>query len=163
MNRTTEGWRGDCIFLITDNSSTMDKLMDTPEEHYVLIVDDDPDICEALGDLLEGQGYRTQRTGTGFASLALLKERRFAAVILNVGLPDIDGLSVLRMMREQVPGLQVIILTGSDSNQIRRDSIRLGAFAFLAKPWDRQELKRTVARAVRSLHSASSGASEVCR
>ena len=137
--------------------------MDTPEEHYVLIVDDDPDICEALGDLLEGQGYRTQRTGTGFAGLALLKERRFAAVILNVGLPDIDGLSVLRMMREQVPGLQVIILTGSDSNQIRRDSIRFGAFAFFAKPWDRQELKRTVARAVRSLHSASSDASEVCR
>jgi FixJ family two-component response regulator len=67
------------------------------------------------------------------------------------------------MMREQVPGLQVIILTGSDSNQIRRDSIRLGAFAFLGKPWDRQELKTTVARAVRLLHSASSGASEVCR
>jgi DNA-binding NtrC family response regulator len=131
------------------------------EEEYILIVDDDPDICEALGDLLEGQGYRTQRAGTGAASLALLRERRFAAVILNVGLPDIDGLSVLRMMQERVPALPVIILTGSDSNHIRRDALQFGAFAFLPKPWDRQELKRTVARAVRSLQPTSFGRSEI--
>ena len=131
------------------------------EEEHVLIVDDDPDICETLGDLLEGQGYRTQRAGTGAGSLALLRERRFAAVILNVGLPDIDGLSVLRMMQERAPGLPVVILTGSDSNQIRRDALRFGAFAFLTKPWDRHELKRIVARAVRSLQSASSGRSEI--
>jgi len=135
----------------------MDALM---EKETVLIVDDDPDICEALGDLLEGQGYGTRRAGTAAASLALLRERRFAAVILNVGLPDIDGLSVLRMMQERVPGLPVIILTGSDSTQIRRDSFRFGAFAFLAKPWDRLELKKTVAHAVRS-RQCTSGRSEI--
>jgi DNA-binding NtrC family response regulator len=115
---------------------------------HVLIVDDDPDICEALGDFLEGQGYRTRRCGTGTAGLTLLAERRFAAVILNIGLPDINGLSVLRTMQKRIPGLPVIMLTGSDSNDIRRDSIRLGAFAFLVKPWDRQQLKHIVAQAV---------------
>jgi len=115
---------------------------------YVLIIDDDPDICEALADFLEAQGYRTGRCGTGAAGLTLLAERRFATVILNIGLPDINGLSMLRMIQETMPGLPVIILTGSDSNEVRRDSIRFGAFAFLVKPWDRRELKNIVARAV---------------
>jgi DNA-binding response OmpR family regulator len=128
---------------------------------YVLIVDDDPDICEALADFLEGQGYRTRRCGTGAAGLALLAERRFAAVILNIGLPDINGLSVLRIMQQTMPGLPVIILTGSDSNDVRRDSIRLGAFAFLVKPWDRRELKNVVARAVRAVEATGAARDQV--
>ena len=136
--------------------------METFVQHeHILIVDDDPDICEALGDFLEGQGYRTRRCGTGAAGLAQLTERRFAAVILNIGLPDINGLPVLRQMQEQVPGLPVIILTGSDSHEVRRDSIRFGAFAFLVKPWDRQELKNIVARAVRPVQVGSAGGGHV--
>jgi DNA-binding response OmpR family regulator len=142
----------------------MDNGMETPVEvEHVLIVDDDPDICEALGDFLEGQGYRTRRCGTGAAGLALLAERRFAAVILNIGLPDINGLLVLRMLQKRMPGLPVIILTGSDSDDVRRDSIRYGAFAFLIKPWNRQELKHIVARAVRTVEAISAVQGAVAR
>ena len=127
----------------------------------VLIVDDDPDICEALADFLEGQGYRTQRCGTGAAGLALLAERRFAVVILNIGLPDVNGLTVLRIIQKTMPGLPVIILTGSDSNDVRRDSIRLGAFAFLVKPWDRRELKNIMARAIRAVEAPGAARDKV--
>jgi DNA-binding response OmpR family regulator len=114
---------------------------------WILIVDDDPDICIALTDLLEHEGYHVVSVGTGTEAIAKAESRAFGAVILDLGLPDLDGFSVLRALANVDPRLSVIILTALGSEQKRLAGLQQ-AFAYLTKPYDREELKATVARAV---------------
>lgn len=77
----------------------------------ILIVDDEPDITCALHDLLEHKGYRTDVVSTGGAAIAVVQQRHYGAVLLDVGLPDIHGLIVLKRLQEIDPKLPVIIIT----------------------------------------------------
>ena len=77
----------------------------------VLIVDDDSDIRQALGDMLHAEGYRIHAVASGREAIAQASEVFYGAVLLDIGLPDLDGHAVLRSMRELDPALPVIILT----------------------------------------------------
>ncbi len=114
----------------------------------VLIVDDDPDICEALRDFLEHEGYDVQTVGTGTEGIAEAQQRRYGAVVLDLGLPDVDGLAVLKVLQELDSKLPVIILTAFTTEEKTIGSLRQGAFAYLTKPYNRDELKATLHRAV---------------
>ncbi len=114
----------------------------------ILIVDDDPDICEALKDLLEFEGYPVQLVDSGAEAIADVKEHRYLAVVLDLGLPDLDGISVLEALVALDPNLPVIILTANTTGEKKSAAFRLGAFAYLTKPYDHDELKGTLRRAV---------------
>ncbi len=113
----------------------------------ILIVDDDPDIRQALTDLLESQGYTVHSVGTGWAALARVKMVKFAAVLLDLQLPDQDGREVLQLLKERDQSLPVIILTASDGQDDRMVLLRREAFALLQKPYAREELLAVLSRA----------------
>ena len=69
----------------------------------ILLVDDDPDIRESLTDLLEYHGYRVDSVSTGAQAIEKANGDRFSAVILDLGLPDADGIAVLRVLQETSP------------------------------------------------------------
>lgn len=116
----------------------------------ILIVDDDADICIALIDLLTEEGHRVETVETGSAALRLLQRLSTDVVILDVGLPDMDGLTVLQAIRERHPHLPVILLTVHNTLERSHGPMDLqGAFAYLIKPYDREELKATVRKALR--------------
>ncbi len=117
-------------------------------EATVLIVDDDADICRALSDLLEHEGYQVHYVGTGTEAITKAKATRFAAVILDLGLPDIDGASVLQALTDLDPHLPVIILTAFTAEEKTIALLRQGAYAYLTKPYAKEQLKATLARAV---------------
>lgn len=114
----------------------------------ILIVDDDPDIRESLGDLLVSEGYRVDAVAQGSDAVQHLKGRQYSAAVLDMGLPDLDGLSVLRVMMELDPHLPVIVLTGDATTDNRITSLVRGAFAHLTKPYHTHELKAILKRAV---------------
>ncbi|HSE59093.1 MAG TPA: PAS domain S-box protein [Nitrospiraceae bacterium] len=114
----------------------------------VLIVDDDPDIAAGLLDLLEHDGYEVQSVSTGREAIARVSERSFAAVLLDLGLPDCDGSEVLAAILSVVPTLPVIVLTAYSTLERSVASLGHGAFAFLAKPYNREELRSVLRRAV---------------
>ncbi len=114
----------------------------------VLIVDDDLDIRQALSDFLEHEGYHVQVAGTGAEAIAQVKQHHFGAVVLDIGLPDLDGLSVLKVIQEVDPKLPVIILTAFTTKEKTIGALGQGAFAYLTKPYNRDELKATLRRAV---------------
>ncbi len=113
----------------------------------ILIVDDDPDIRQALTDLLESQGYTVHSVGTGWAALARVKMVKFAAVLLDLQLPDQDGREVLLLLKERDQSLPVIILTASDWQDDRMVLLRREAFALLQKPYAREKLLAVLSRA----------------
>lgn len=114
----------------------------------ILVIDDDPDIRESLGDMLSHEGYQVQTAQTGSTALQLVKTEHYAAALLDIQLPDIDGLSVLKVMMELDPDLPIIIVTGNATMENTVGSLTKGAFAYLTKPYNSQELKAVVRRAV---------------
>ena len=118
----------------------------------ILIVDDDPDISLVLHDLLEHAGYRVQVAGTGAEALARARADSFAAVLLDLMLPDMDGLSVLTLLKQIDPVLPVIMLTAFVEVAKKHGSLTEGAFGYLTKPYDGEELKALIQRAVGVKH-----------
>lgn len=123
--------------------------MTTVTSNYtVLVVDDDPDIVLALQDFLDHDGYHVSVAGTCADALLQARTHQYNAVLLDLGLPDGDGSSVLRTLQEQQPQLPVIILTAFTSTDRTVGSLTQGAFAYLTKPYNRDELRAVLARAV---------------
>ncbi len=114
----------------------------------VLIVDDDLDLCEALGDLLEHEGYRVHAVGQGAEAIQQAKHVMYGAVLLDLRLPDLDGQAVLKALTELDPTLPVIVLTGFPTTENTVRSLVKGAFACLTKPYNPDVVKATLRRAV---------------
>ncbi|MEY4705684.1 MAG: hypothetical protein RL042_1889 [Nitrospirota bacterium] len=114
----------------------------------ILIVDDEPDICLALEDLLRHEGYAVRSVHTGREALHEAEQNLFGAVILDLGLPDLSGFAVLRGLEEFDPLLPVIILTASAQDRDTVESLRRGAFAYITKPYNHDALKLILRRAV---------------
>ena len=114
----------------------------------VLIVEDEPDLSLALADALEHEGYTVRSVPTGQQALHEAEEHSFSAVVLDLGLPDLSGFAVLRGLEELDPLLPVIILTASIQEQYTVEALRRGAFAYITKPYNRDELRIILRQAV---------------
>lgn len=114
----------------------------------ILIADDDPDLCLALEDHLRHLGYTVRSVTSGRAALHEAEQRSYGAVILDLGLPDLSGFAVLRGLEELDPFLPVIVLTASVQESHTVEALRRGAFAYITKPYNRDELKIILRQAV---------------
>ena len=106
----------------------------SPPLPSVLIVDDEPDICRALGDFLKHNGYAVRTVQAGRDALREVEGGQIGVVILDLGLPDLSGLDVLREVKKLNPLLPVIMLTASTQESHTVDDLQCGAFTYLTKP-----------------------------
>ena len=110
------------------------------ESVRVLAVDDDPDVRELLGDYLSEQGYQVLSADSAAAARELLEGERPEVVLLDVGLPGEDGLSLARYIREHFD-IGIIMVSGAGETVDRIVGLEVGADDYLAKPFDPRELK----------------------
>ncbi len=110
----------------------------------VLIVDDEPDICTALSDFLKHDGYEVRTVQAGHEALRAVEEGQVGVVILDLGLPDLSGLDVLRGLKKLDPFLPVIVLTASTQEHDTVEALHCGAFTYLTKPYNSYELRFTL-------------------
>ena len=123
--------------------------MVTATSHYsVLVVEDNQDLVMGLQDLLHHDGYAVTVAGTVAGAIKLVRAHRFNAIILDLGLPDGDGLEVLKEVQRLDPSLPVVIVTAHISPDRTVGSLTEGAFAYLTKPYHREELRQTLRRAI---------------
>ena len=106
----------------------------------VLVVEDDPAICELVKDMLEEGGLSVFCAGNGAAGLALLQSEEPDVVILDLGLPDVEGLTLSQLFREANPGIGLIILTGRSAPVERIVGLEIGADDYVCKPFEPREL-----------------------
>lgn len=117
--------------------------------HYsILVVEDNQDLVIGLQDLLHHDGYAVTVAGTVAGAIELVRAHRFNAILLDLGLPDGDGLEVLKETQRLDPSLPVVIVTAHISRDRTVGSLMEGAYAFLTKPYDREELRHTLRRAI---------------
>ncbi|HEY2820225.1 MAG TPA: sigma-54 dependent transcriptional regulator [Candidatus Acidoferrum sp.] len=116
----------------------------------ILVVDDESEIREGLEMLLASEGYGVASADTGAGGLAKLEEHPFDLLLLDVSLPDRNGLDLLREIRLRDPQLSVVLITAYGSIDMARAAFKSGAMDYITKPWSNDELLAQVAQAVES-------------
>ncbi len=114
----------------------------------ILVVDDELEIREGLELLLTSEGYEVSAAETGNAGLTALENRPFDLLLLDVSLPDRNGLDILKEIRTRDPELSVILITAYGSIDMARAAFKTGAKDYITKPWSNDELLAQVAQAV---------------
>lgn len=110
----------------------------------ILVVDDDPDILQFMADRLESYGYRVQMATDGRKALEAFRQQPFHGLVLDIGIPEIDGLEVLQQIRESPSTIPVIMVTASGSKERAIQALDMGAQAYLLKPFDAARLRDVV-------------------
>ena len=110
----------------------------------VLVVDDDPAAVELLQEFLTAKGYEVITAGDGAEGLRRVKEERPHLILLDIQMPKMDGLEVLRHIRAIDKEVRVIMITGVNEEATVRQAMALGAFDYIVKPLDLQYLEQNL-------------------
>ena len=120
----------------------------------ILIVDDDPKVRKTLSDILRVRGYAPIAAATGKAALDRVEEETPAVALIDLKLEDISGLEVMRGIKECSPGTECIVLTGYATQASAIEAVNLGAYSYVQKPYDVEQLLVTVRRAIEKREAA---------
>jgi two-component system OmpR family response regulator len=107
---------------------------------HVLVVDDEPVLAELVTMALRYEGWTVSTAGDGATALAAARKEPPDVVVLDVMLPDMSGLDVLRKLREQIPGLPLLLLTAKDAVEDRIAGLTAGGDDYVTKPFSLEEV-----------------------
>jgi len=111
---------------------------------HVLIIDDEQVICDACEMVLLQEGHSATSVTNGRGGMNAIRQGVYDILLLDMKLPDIDGMEILKMVQEEQPGLCTIVMTGYSSISNAVEAIKQGADEYLAKPFTDDELINTI-------------------
>jgi DNA-binding NtrC family response regulator len=114
----------------------------------ILVVDDEEAICRLLVGFLTLRNFKVAAARNGREALALAEQENPDLIILDLAMPEMDGIETLRQIRERVGEVKVIILTGYGTVHRAREAMALGVRAFIGKPCELDRLLRLVAEEI---------------
>jgi DNA-binding response OmpR family regulator len=110
----------------------------------ILVVDDEPDAVELLQEFLTAKGYDVIIASDGEEALRQVKEHRPHLILLDVRMPKLNGMEVLKRVREIDHEVGVIMVTAVNEEETGREALKMGAFDYITKPLDLQYLERSL-------------------
>lgn len=113
-------------------------------QKQILVIDDDTQIRELLKMFLKNNGCAVQTASTGEKGLAKARKRNFDLVLLDIILPDGDGVVILKNIRKILPNSPVLMITGGNDVEIAESCLREGAADYITKPFDFEYLRTTI-------------------
>jgi DNA-binding NtrC family response regulator len=124
------------------------------EKPRILIIDDNSELRKTLADILRLKGYETLLAATGMEGLALIRDHPVNLALIDIGLPDISGVEVLKRIKADYASTEVIILTGNATLNSAIEAANRGAFSYLIKPYDIEQLTLNIQRAIEKRQAA---------
>ncbi len=118
----------------------------------LLVIDDDAVTRELLTEVLQSEGYTVAACDSGPHALERAEHERFDLAVTDVRMPEMDGIAVTRALKARDPAMQVIVMTAFGSVETAVEAIRHGAFDYVSKPMNLEEIKSTVRRALVERH-----------
>jgi len=116
---------------------------------HILVMEDDQAISAALDMILTEAGYDVDVAETGEAALELFGQKQFDLIIADLKLPGINGMEVIREVKEKKPEMEVIVITGVGTQPIAEEALELGAHDFLPKPFTDDQIKTAINEALK--------------
>src|SRR6266581_734422 len=115
----------------------------------ILVVDDEEAIREIVSSMLSSSGYKCKQAGSGLEALALLQSgEEFELMLSDLMMADLDGIALLERTKERYPDMPVVLVTAVHDISVALAAIRNGAYDYLLKPFEREQLLATVRRAM---------------
>jgi FixJ family two-component response regulator len=130
-----------------ENSDAEGSFLSVPVGDSIWLLDDDASMLKALGRLLTTAGFVLEMFSRPADFLANLEQVRCRVAILDVWMPEMDGLEVQAILRKDSPETRVIFISGRDEPSVRQAALDAGAFGFLSKPFDDEALVSLVQKA----------------
>jgi signal transduction histidine kinase/HD-like signal output (HDOD) protein len=150
------------VILPTDKSSRLKDMKKSIDHHKevpvspeaagkyrILVIDDEHIINDTLRESLQQAGYETDGAYDGVEGIGLLRYKKYDLVLLDIRMPRKDGLEVLEFVRNEFPDIQIIIITGLASMEEIQETVKMGAFACLKKPFRLDDVLERVAKALK--------------
>ena len=122
--------------------------LSAPGRDGIWLLDDDASMLKALGRLLNSAGFAVEKFNRPADFLSMLKQRECRVAVLDVWMPDMNGLEVQACLRRDSPATRIIFITGRDDPSVRQTALDAGAFGFLAKPFEDEVLLQLIHKAV---------------
>ena len=122
--------------------------LSAPGRDGIWLLDDDASMLKALGRLLKSAGCAVEKFNCPADFLSRLKQRECRVAVLDVWMPDMNGLEVQTCLKRDSPETRIIFITGRDDPLVRQTALGAGAFAFLAKPFEDEVLLQLIHKAV---------------
>jgi PAS domain S-box-containing protein len=123
--------------------------MDGMEKPRILVIDDEPRIRDACQIVLEEMGFEVALASEGEQGLAMIKERHFDIVLVDLMMPVLSGFDVLSQVREDLPDTVVIVITGYATIEHSIEAMKKGAFDFIPKPFTPDQLRAVVSKSIK--------------
>ena len=117
----------------------------------VLIVDDEGDVCRGIAEFLAEQGYVTEPAVGGGEALARLEKARYDLVVSDIRMPDLDGVQLLGKIKGMEADTEFILMTAYGSKETAIEALRLGAYDYIEKPFDVEEMLNAVTNCLRNV------------
>jgi DNA-binding NtrC family response regulator len=121
-----------------------------PERKQLLVVDDEKNLRKVLAEQLSRDGYDVHTAEDGEMAKEMLAEHHIDLVITDLRMPKVDGMELLRWALEENPDRPVVMITAHGTVDTAVEALKLGAFDYITKPFDKTELRRTVAKALKT-------------
>jgi nitrogen regulation protein NR(I) len=121
-----------------------------PEKKQVLIVDDEPNLRKILAAQLSRDGYDVLLAEDGEQGLSLLREHHIDLVVTDLKMPRVDGMTLLREALAEQPELPIVMITAHGTVDTAVEALKLGAFDYLTKPFDKDEVRQIAAKALKT-------------
>jgi len=115
----------------------------------ILVVDDEPYVREVLSRHLEDDGYQCDTAGNAMDAWRKLQDGEFELLISDIMMPEVSGVELLKKARESFPDLAVIMLTAVDDRDTATEALELGAYGYMIKPFEKNEVLINVANALK--------------
>ncbi len=116
----------------------------------LLLIDDEARFVDVLAKRIARRSFEVHKAYSGTDALRIIRDHRFDAAVLDLKMEDMDGIEVLRVIKRMAPHLPVIMLTGHGCQEAAREGMEAGAFDYLTKPCEFEELMKKIELAIQS-------------
>ncbi len=125
------------------------------EKIRLAVIDDEPLVCQRLKQVFRRSGFEIETFGAGKPALERMAQQPFQLILTDICLPDIDGLEILKRIKKEYPGTEVILITGYATLDQAVEAVKKGAFYYLSKPFTPDQVRAVVKRAQEHIQISS--------
>lgn len=126
----------------------------SPEKLRIMVLDDEPIVCKRLKPALEKLGYEVDAFTQSPEAMHQIQRISYNIVITDLKMKEIDGMQVLSEAKKRHPGTEVIVITGFATMETAKQSLQMGVFDFIAKPFKLSEIQEVVNRAAAKIRGS---------